>query len=133
MILKKQLSILLTFLLLVSNLGLAFNVHYCADEIESITINLAPASAKVVDECCGIVEEEPGCCKDKIIKAEIKSDLIIVKSVSFDAEFIQDYNFWKPFFFSSNLNFKTRDKQTYYCDTHAPPLYLLYSQYTFYA
>jgi hypothetical protein len=133
MILKKQISILLTFLLLVSNLGLAFNVHYCADEIESITINLAPASAKVVDVCCGIVEEEPGCCKDKIIKAEIKSELIIIKAVSFDTEFIEDYNCWKPFFFSNNLNFKTRGNFTYYCDSHPPPLYLLYSQYTFYA
>lgn len=132
MILKKQISILLTFFLLVSNLGLAFNVHYCADEIESITINVAPASAKVVDECCGIVEEESGCCNDKIIKAEIKSEQIIVKSVSFDAEYIKDYNYWKPLFFSNNLFFKTRDNLTYYCDAHSPPLYLLYSQYTFY-
>lgn len=132
MILKKRICILLTFFLLVSNLGLAFNVHYCADEIESITINVAPASAKVVDECCGIVEEEPGCCNDKIIKAEIKSEQIIVKSVSFDAEYIKDYNYWKPLFFSNNLFFKTRDNLTYYCDAHSPPLYLLYSQYTFY-
>lgn len=132
MILKKRICILLTFFLLVSNLGLAFNVHYCADEIESITINVAPASAKVVDECCGIVEEEPGCCNDKIIKAEIKSEQIIVKSVSFDAEYIKDYNYWKPLFLSNNLNFKTRDNLTYYCDAHSPPLYLLYSQYTFY-
>jgi hypothetical protein len=85
MIFKKHLSILLTALLLVSNLGLAINVHYCADEIESITINVAPDSGKVVDECCGIVEEEPGCCNDKIIKAEIAvlKLKLIMSSVTF--------------------------------------------------
>ena len=87
---------MLTVFLLVSNLGLAINVHYCADEIASITINVAPDSGKVVDECCGIVEEEPGCCNDKIIKAEIKSDQIIVKSLSFDPALHSVIYDWKP-------------------------------------
>jgi len=133
MIFKKHLSILLTFLLLVSNLGLAINVHYCADEIASITINAAPPSAKVVDECCGIVEEEPGCCNDKIIKAEIKSDLIIVKSLSFDPALYSVIYDWKPKVFISKNHFKQKNNSTYYCDANTPPLYLLYSQYTFYA
>jgi len=133
MIFKKHLSILLTVLLLVSNLGLAINVHYCADEIASITVNVAPDSAKVVDECCGIVEEEPGCCNDKIIKAEIKSDQIIVKSLSFDPTLLSFIYDWKPVVFISKSYFKQKDNITYYCDANAPPLYLLYSQYTFYA
>ena len=133
MIFKKHLSILLTALLLVSNLGLAINVHYCADEIESITINVAPDSGKVVDECCGIVEEEPGCCNDKIIKAEIKSDQIIVDSFSFDTALHSVVYDWKPKVFISKNHFKQKDNSTYYCDANAPPLYLLYSQYTFYA
>ena len=133
MIFKKHLSILLTVLLLVSNLGLAINVHYCADEIASITINAAPPSAKVVDECCGIVEEESGCCNDKIIKAEIKSDQIIVKSLSFDPALHSVIYDWKPKVFISKNHFKQKNNSTYYCDANAPPLYLLYSQYTFYA
>lgn len=133
MIFKKHLSILLTALLLVSNLGLAINVHYCADEIESITINVAPDSGKVVDECCGIVEEEPGCCNDKIIKAEIKSDQIIVKSLSFDPALHSVIYDWKPKVFISKNPFKQKNNSTYYCEANAPPLYLLYSQYTFYA
>ena len=131
MIFKKHISILLTVFLLVSNLGLAFNVHYCDDEIASITINTAPASQEKVDECCGVVEKESGCCNDKVIKAEIKADQIIVKSLLFD--FIAVTNDWKPLVFISNNNFEQRDNHTYYCDAHAPPLYLLYSQYTFYA
>ena len=133
MIFKKHLSILLTVLLLVSNLGLAINVHYCADEIASITINVAPASGKVVDECCGIVEEEPGCCNDKILKAEIKSDQIIVESLSFDPALHLVVYDWKPKVFISKNYFKQKDNSTYYFDANAPPLYLLYSQYTFYA
>jgi hypothetical protein len=133
MIFKKHLSILLTAFLLVSNLGLAINVHYCADEIASITINVAPASGNVVDECCGIVEEEPGCCNDKIIKAEIKSDQIIVESLSFDPALHSVIYDWNPKVFISKNHFKQKNNSTYYCDANAPPLYLLYSQYTFYA
>jgi hypothetical protein len=133
MIFKKHISILLTTLLLVSNLGLAFNVHYCDNEIASITINSAPISKEKVDECCGIVEKDSKCCNDKVIKAEIKSDQIIVKSLSFDADFLSVAYDWKPVVFVSKINFKQRDNLTYYCDANAPPLYLLYSQYTFYA
>ena len=133
MIFRKHISILLTFFLLVSNLGLAFNVHYCDNKIASITINSAPTSAKKVDECCGIVEENSKCCKNKIIKAEIKADQIIVKALSFDTGFLSVNYDWKPSFFTPNFNFKKRDNYTYYCDAHAPPLYLLYSQYTLYA
>jgi hypothetical protein len=118
---------------LFSNLGLAFNVHYCDNEIASISLSTIQAAQKAEQDCCGVVEKNSKCCNDKIIKAEIKSELILVKSVSFDAEFIQDYNYWKPLFFSDNFSFKTRGNFTYYCDSHPPPLYLLYSQYTFYA
>ncbi|HNP32965.1 MAG TPA: hypothetical protein PKN96_06705 [Flavobacterium sp.] len=133
MIFKKQISILLTFFLLVSNLGLAFNVHYCDDEIASISITTIPASPQKVDECCGIVEKESGCCKDKVIKSEIKSDQIISKTLAFDTDFLPVSYYWKPQVFVLNNNFQQRDTITYYCDAHAPPLYLLYSQYIFYA
>ena len=133
MIFKKHISILLTIFLLVSNLGLAFNVHYCDDKIASITINVAPTAEQTIDECCGIIEKDSKCCNDKIIKAEIKADQIIVKTVSFDADFLPATYDCKPQFFTPNYNFKQRDNFTYYCYANAPPLYLLYSQYTFYA
>ena len=133
MILRKHINILLTFFLLVSNLGLAFNVHYCDNDIASITINLAPASQEKCHECCGIVEKDSKCCNNKIIKAEIKTDQIIVKTLSFDADFFPVTYDWKPVNFVSKISFKKRDNLTYYCDAHALPLYLLYSQYTLYA
>lgn len=131
MVFKKHISLLLTILLLVSNLGLAFNVHYCGNEIESVTLRSAPSTNEEVDSCCGVVEKESQCCNDKVIKAEIKSDLIIVKSLMVDCIAVTEY--WKPQVFTFQNNYKQRDNATYYCDAHAPPLYLLYRQYIFYA
>lgn len=130
---KKLISSFLAIFLLLSNAGLAFNVHYCEDKIASISLNRAPVSQENVDECCGIVEKSPNCCNDKIIKAEIKTDQIIVKSLSFDMEYLPVIADWKSLVFVSKNNFKKRDSTTYYCDANAPPFYLLYSQYTFYA
>lgn len=118
---------------MLSNLGVAFNVHYCDNKIASISLNAIPASVKVIDECCGIVEKDSKCCNNKIIKAEIKSDQIIVKTLSFDADFNPITDYWKPIAFTPNYNFKQRENVTYYCEANSPPLYLLYRQYTFYA
>ncbi len=133
MVFKKQISILVTLLLLVSNLGLAFNVHYCDNQIASITLNTTQSSQKAEATCCGQVEKKSKCCKDKIIKAEIKVDQTIVKSLSVDADFLPMVYNWKPMVFVPKIKFTKRDTLTYYCDANAPPLYLLYSQYTFYA
>lgn len=130
---KKHMGVFLTALLLVSNLGLAFKIHYCGDKIDSVTINSAPTIGETFDECCGIIETDSQCCNDKVIKAEIKSDHVITNSVSIDFNYIPINYDWNVQFFASTYNFKQRDTSTYYCDANAPPLYLLYSQYTFYA
>ncbi|MCF8322769.1 MAG: hypothetical protein K9I26_06500, partial [Flavobacterium sp.] len=62
-----------------------------------------------------------------------KSDQIIVKSLSFDPALHSAIYDWKPNVFISKNHFKEKNNSTYYCDANAPPLYLLYSQYTFYA
>jgi hypothetical protein len=108
-------------------------VHYCDDEIASVSLSTISASQEAEQDCCGVVEKESKCCNDKIIKAEVKSDQIIVKGLSFEANFISVVYDWKPMVFTSDFNFKTRENSSYNCDAYAPPLYLLYSQYTFYA
>jgi hypothetical protein len=127
---KKHISLLLTFFLLVSNLGLAFNVHYCGDTIASITISKAAGSES---NCCGAMEKESKCCKDKIIKAEPKSDQLLMKMGSFEPANFPAYIKWTPTLFPEAPHYKTRENTTYYCEANAPPLYLLYSQYTLYA
>lgn len=131
--LKKQISLFLAFFLLVSNLGLAFNVHYCDNEIASITINTSSTSHEIEKDCCGKVEKESKCCKNKIIKSNEKSDQITVKISSLDTNSNFFFNDWKSVIFFKKSNFKPRESTTYYCEVNALPLYLLYSQYTFYA
>ncbi len=133
MVFKKQINILLTFFLLVSNLGLAFNVHYCDDQIASISINNTSSSHEIEKDCCGVVEKDSKCCKNKIVKVSEKIDQVLGKSFSYSPDFylIQEVN--EICFFEVKNNFKKCGIPTYYCDANAPPLFLLYSQYTFYA
>ena len=130
---RKHIGLFLTFFLLVSTLGLAFNVHYCDNEIASVSINTASNSQEIEKNCCGKIEKKSKCCKNKIIKSNEKSDQITVKISSLDVNSILFFSEWKPVIFRDVFNFKPREITTYYCDANAPPLYLLYSQYTFYS
>lgn len=131
--LRSHISVLMAFFLLVSNLGMAINVHFCDDEIASISINSNSNSFEIEKDCCGKIEKESKCCSTKVIKSQEKFDQLVVKSISLYSDFNIVDNDWKPIVFASNFNFKKRDNVTYYCDANAPPLYLLYSQYTFYS
>lgn len=129
---KKCTSLFLAFLLLVSNVGMAFNVHYCAGEIASVSLE----SQQQIKEkgCCEkIVSKKDSCCKDKVFHFEKKSDNAIVKIFFFELNapfLIQE---WQPVVFSLTANFKITPVATYYCDANAPPLFKLYGQYIFYA
>ena len=129
---KKCTSLFLAFLLLVSNVGMAFNVHYCAGEIASVSLE----SQQQIKEkgCCEkIVSKKDSCCKDKVFHFEKKSDNAIVKIFFFELNapfLIQE---WQPVVFSLTANFKITPVATYYCDANAPPLFKLYIQYIFYA
>lgn len=129
---RKQISLFLAFFLLVSNLGLAFNVHYCDNEIASVSIN--SNSKEIEKDCCGKVERESKCCKNKIIKSVEKSDQITSKVVSFDFNCNLVFNKCNPLvFFNVKYLDKTDNSLVYYSEANPPPLYLLYSQYIFYA
>ena len=129
----------LALLILVSNIGLAFNVHYCGGEIAgfSSAYNVAESAIKenqFADRGCCAAKAKQGktCCDNKIIKLKEKSD-VVVKTFSFhlDAPFVIQN--WKPVVFVSQNKITCPQTTSYYCDAHAPPLYQLYSQYIFYA
>jgi hypothetical protein len=126
---KKHISLFLSVLLLVSNVGLAFNAHYCGGELASVSL----ASLKTEKGCCEkVVSKKDSCCKDKKIVFQKKTDNGIVKFFSFQF----DYAFLIPeshsVAFTSATNFKNSTAITYYCDANAPPLFKLYSQYLLY-
>ncbi|PVX45195.1 hypothetical protein C8C85_0974 [Flavobacterium sp. 103] len=131
---KRHISIFLAVLLLVSNVGLAFNVHYCGGEISSVSLNSTLPSMQSEKGCCEkkVVSKKDSCCKDKKILIQKKVDNGIVKSFSFQF----DYVFLAPEFhavvFKAVPSFKNNQSLTYYCDANAPPLFKLYSQYLLY-
>ena len=131
-------SLFLSFLILVSNMGLAFNVHYCGGQIAKISSvyssDVSDVQKTPTKKGCCAAKANAGksCCKDKVVKVKEKSD-VVVKSFSFhiDAPFVSD--FWKPIVFSQVTVLQKQQITSYYCDANAPPLYKLYSQYTLYA
>lgn len=125
---KKCTSLILVFLLLVSNIGLAFNVHYCGDEIASVTFT----QHNPEKNCCGIAEKKSNCCSDKVVHIQKKSDNVLVKCFAFQMQDFIPSADWKPMVSLAVVPFKSNTITSYFCDAHAPPLFKLYSQYIFY-
>lgn len=131
---KKHISIFLAVLLLVSNAGLAFNVHYCGGEISSVSLNSTLSSLQSEKDCCDkkVVSKKDSCCKDKKIVVQKKSDNGIVKSFSFQFDYVFIAPEFQPVVFETVPGFKNNLSLAYYCDANAPPLFKLYSQYLLY-
>jgi hypothetical protein len=129
---KKCTSFLLALLLLISNIGIAFNVHYCGDSIASISLKSESFSIISKKDCCNVVEKTSHCCKNKIVHFEKKSNNSIIKVFSFELFTPSCIRTRKPISFVLP-SFEKSNILLYYCDAHAPPLFKLYSQYIFYA
>jgi len=130
--LKKHLSVCLAFFMLVSNVGFAFNIHYCGKSIASITLKtsfLASASEK---NCCGSAEKKAPCCKNKTVHFQKKIDQAVVKSMAFQTNEFCVLEKWHPLVFTPICHFDTREIAAYYCDANAPPLFKLHHQFIFY-
>ena len=138
MIFKKQLSILIAFLVLVSNSGLAFNIHFCEGKIDSVTSVFSDSEACAIpieDEitCCAKLEpSHSSCCSNKKVTLDNKVEKITFKIVVFELDSMLHFNVLKPIQFLNRTSDSVLQYAGYYCNNYAPPLYLLYSQYTFY-
>lgn len=139
MIFKKQLSILIAFFVLVSNSGLAFNVHFCEGKIASITsvfsdTEVCKIPVKEEKVCCAKAElTHEKCCSDKEVNLKNKTEKIIIKTIAFDMDTVFYFNEYKTPQFGFSQDQFHAPVVAYYCDANAPPLYKLYCQYTFYA
>ena len=132
---RKHISIVLASLVLLANLGLSFAVHYCKDEIASVSFQYQEDEPYVeeVKSCCAKEDSHDSCCSNKLIKVEKKTDDILVKTLQLDLEqavFVAD---WKPNFVTFESENFVSNEVAFYCDSHAPPLYKLYCQLIFYA
>lgn len=137
---KKCTSLFLALLLLISNFGLAFNVHYCNDKIESFSSVFPSISQNNTTDfslkrCCCVEDlSKNSCCENKVVDLKKESKDVITKSFSFqiDASFLITIASDSI----SNRSVKSFSPQSftkYYCIANAPPLFKLYSQYIFYA
>ncbi|ESU29378.1 hypothetical protein FLJC2902T_07750 [Flavobacterium limnosediminis JC2902] len=138
---NKHISFVLAMLILVSNVGLAFNVHYCGGELAEISLDYKksePCEVKEIEKqetCCASSDEHDTCCSNS--KVDLKkslSDEVIVKSFQLDLGVFTFVEGWKAPEALINLaenNLKS-DTPSFYCDSNAPPLYKLYCQYLFY-
>lgn len=134
---KKHITFFLAFFLLVSNVGFAFDVHYCGDRVASIQPvywKTGEASVSVEKGCCEKkVKKKESCCKNKVVHFQKKSDNVTTKAFSLNAVFTFVIAQCNPIVFSPKSNFKRVGNTSFYCDSHAPPLFKLYNQYLFYA
>jgi hypothetical protein len=131
---KSHIIIFLAILLLVSNTGLAFNVHYCGDKIASVSLgSTEPSILQKGEDCClkKAIKKE-SCCKDKKIVLKEKAEDKIVKFFSFQFDYACLESEYQPTVFTTAPSFEKNQSLTYYCDANAPPLFKLYSQYLLY-
>lgn len=124
----------MALLLMVSNIGFAFTVHFCGDQLASVSTGYAlKANPGKAHSCCGEQIQKASCCKDKVVKVKHKSDNVITKALSVSTDNFYVIPEWKPLVFAVYTQVKTPSDVAYYCDAHAPPLFQLYCQYILYA
>jgi hypothetical protein len=131
---KKCTPLFLAFLMLVSNSGLAFNVHFCGDEIASISLKMAEKPLNLETNCCGIAEEESNCCNDKSFQIQETSDKFQenITKIEFNAIVVETQNKFEEFF--EKPNFKDSKASIFYPFLdNLPPIYKRNCQLIFYA
>ena len=129
---QKSISLFLAFFLFLSNIGLAMNVHYCDDEIASVSLNTTLNFSAVEENCCGSVEKQSHCCSDKVVHFEKKTTPATVFTFQLDCVDVFVHDIWQPIAFSSFSINEFNSSSEYSFQSNAPPLFKLYSQYIFY-
>ncbi len=131
---KKCIGLFLALLILVSNVGLAFTMHYCGGKVASVSVHTLNNTNQDEKGCCGkkIVAKD-SCCKNKTVHFQKKSDDATLKVFSFAPYLACLVPQHKEAIIAEQATFITQSISTYYCDANAPPLFKLYHQYIFYA
>jgi hypothetical protein len=121
---KKCIGLCLAILLLVSNIGLAFNVHYCGGKIATVSVRAHDNIISSEKSCCAKkVIDKDSCCKNKtVLKAYSFAPYIAYLVPEIKKEIV-----------ATHATFISQAISTYYFDAHAPPLFKLYHQFIFYA
>jgi hypothetical protein len=133
---KRFTAILLTTFILISNLGLAFNIHYCHNEIASVSLSFEQEEScnENPNSCCASSDNHKKCCSETTIKTDKKSDDILVKSFQLDLQqFVANTQHWDFNFSKEIVSIKKNNLIENYSESNSPPLYKLYCQLVLYA
>ena len=131
---KKCIGLFLALLILVSNVGLAFNVHFCGGKMASVSVQTLAHKVDSEKSCCAKKSiTEDSCCKNKTVHFQKKSDDATLKAFSFMPYIVCLVPQNKEGIVTAQATFIRQSISTYYCDANAPPLFKLYHQYIFYA
>ncbi|RZJ35885.1 MAG: hypothetical protein EOO51_03460 [Flavobacterium sp.] len=132
---RKNICFLISMLLLVSQTGLAFNIHYCGSRIASVSLGVNAISHDDAEKnCCGSKPKSDNkkCCSNKTVTQKSQRDIIKV-APGFDHPAVATSHFS---LLQPNLRPEaeiTSQNETVHSDAHSPPLYELYCQLVFYA
>ena len=132
---RKHISILLASLILLANLSLSFSIHYCKDEIASISFQYQDHEPCIEKEtvCCANETSHDACCSNKHIQVEKKIDDVLLKTLQLNLHAAVWNTVWNPSFISNFSESIAANDVAYYCESHAPPLYKLHCQLVLYA
>ena len=95
-------AILLVFVFMISQSGMAVTVHTCRGKISSIKL----FSTNKHGCCCGKKPMKAGCCKDKTTILKLKNDLVKVSPIAFKQSLPDKIII--AFFQKRNFSLKTR-------------------------
>lgn len=135
---RKIVSIWLVIIILFSNSGWAFSLHFCKERLASISIESIytsenqDACVSLSTDCCSDTDIHDKCCESDFFESSSSDSNIVTKVfqwqlIPFIVEKIQ-------FAFDYLTASKSKKKIVgFYIDSNAPPLYCLYCQLVFYA
>jgi len=91
---KKATAFFLTLVFLISNSGMAVNIHWCGGKISSIIFNIS----KTPTCKCGVKVMKPKCCKEKTVTLKGSEQLLKTSNTAFKPDLHQsDLTFQKNF------------------------------------
>ena len=146
---QKYIRVILSLILIVSNLSVAFSMHFCGGKIEQIKLNHLDnkvCKMQMPTSCCSDKEEAnhcevpsdkekdktDDCCTDLAYTDEIQQQQV-VKILKVSPIIFEEFPLILSFEFPEVKNHST-SKQTldFYVESNAPPIYILHQQLVVY-
>jgi hypothetical protein len=114
---KRILLILFSVLYLFTVSGVALNLHYCGEELRTVSVVLKPAQKG----CCGSKKMMKGkCCKNSIHYVKVSSDQQNVHSAKVPVNCLKKVVLFAPLLIDEQAYVSLETKK--YTDYHSPPI-----------